>query len=39
MRDLELINRLNALNLIVSSVKISHRVAFSMGESGIGDVP
>jgi hypothetical protein len=37
MRDLVLISPLNALNLIVSSAKTSHRVAFSVGGSGIGD--
>jgi hypothetical protein len=38
MRDLVLISPLNAQNLIVSNAKTSHRVAFSVGGSGIGDV-
>jgi hypothetical protein len=38
MRDLVLISLLNAQNLIVSNAKTSHRVVFSVGGSGIGDV-
>jgi hypothetical protein len=38
MRDLVLISSLNAQNLIVSNAKMSHRVALSVGGSGIGDV-
>jgi hypothetical protein len=38
MQDLVLISSLNAQNLIVSNAKTSHRVALSVGGSGIGDV-
>jgi hypothetical protein len=37
MRDLVLISPLNSQNIIVSNAKMSHRVAFSVGESGIED--
>jgi hypothetical protein len=38
MRDLELINPLNASNLNVSSAKTSHRVTFLVGGSRIDNV-
>jgi hypothetical protein len=38
MRDLELISPLNALDLNVSSAKMSHRVTFLVGGSGIDNV-
>jgi hypothetical protein len=38
MRDLELINPLNDLNLNVSSAKMSHHVTFLVGGSGIDNV-
>jgi hypothetical protein len=38
MRDFVLISSLNAQNLIVPNAKMPHRVALSVGGSGIRDV-
>jgi hypothetical protein len=38
MQDLVLIIPLNALNLIIYSIEISHHVSFSVSGLGIGDV-